>query len=82
MLPWRRDRRYRPVRATRRLRPHAEDRTRGAERCRRAAAAARAFRPDALTWVIVGDLSKIEAPIRKLGLGAVRVLDADGKILR
>jgi len=45
-------------------------------------AVARAFRPDALTWVIVGDLSRIEEPIRKLGLGEVRVLDADGKILR
>jgi predicted Zn-dependent peptidase len=45
-------------------------------------AAARAFRPDALTWVIVGDLGKIEQPIRGLGLGQVQVLDADGKVLR
>jgi predicted Zn-dependent peptidase len=45
-------------------------------------AAARAFRPDALTWVIVGDLSRIEQPIRGLGLGTVQVLDADGKVLR
>ncbi|HBK56170.1 MAG TPA: peptidase M16 [Xanthomonadales bacterium] len=33
----------------------------------------------ALTWVIVGDLSKIEAPIRELGLGEVILLGADGK---
>jgi predicted Zn-dependent peptidase len=46
------------------------------------AAAAQALRPDALTWVIVGDLSKIEAPIRELGLGTVQVLDADGDVLR
>jgi zinc protease len=46
------------------------------------AAAAQAFRPDVLTWVIVGDLSKIEAPIRQLGLGTVQVLDADGNVLR
>jgi hypothetical protein len=46
------------------------------------AAATRAFRPDALTWVIVGDLAKIEAPVRGLDLGAVQVLDADGKVLR
>ena len=46
------------------------------------AAAAQAFRPDALTWVIVGDLAKIEAPIRALGLGTVQVLDADGNVLR
>jgi predicted Zn-dependent peptidase len=46
------------------------------------ATAQRSFRPDALTWVIVGDLAKIEAPVRGLGLGAVQVLDADGKVLR
>jgi predicted Zn-dependent peptidase len=45
-------------------------------------AAAQAFQPDSLTWVIVGDLSKIEAPIRELGLGIVQVLDADGNVLR
>jgi zinc protease len=45
-------------------------------------AASRAFRPDALTWVIVGDLAKIEAPLRKLGLGELHVLDADGDVLR
>ncbi len=42
-------------------------------------AAARGLDPDALTWVIVGDLSKIEAPVRALELGEVRVVDADGK---
>ncbi|MGQ0585915.1 MAG: M16 family metallopeptidase [Gammaproteobacteria bacterium] len=36
------------------------------------------LKPDALTWVIVGDLAKIEAPIRKLNLGEVKVIDADG----
>ena len=45
-------------------------------------AAARAFRPDALTWVIVGDLGQLEEPIRRLGLGDVQVLDADGRVLR
>jgi len=35
-----------------------------------------------LTWVIAGDLAKIEAPIRALGFGTVKVIDADGKILR
>src|SRR5690242_19516406 len=37
------------------------------------------IRPDHLTWVIVGDLKKIEAPVRALNLGKVKVLDADGK---
>jgi predicted Zn-dependent peptidase len=45
-------------------------------------AAAQAFQPDSLTWVIVGDLAKIEAPVRMLGLGSVQVLDADGNVLR
>ena len=44
-----------------------------------AAAAAKALDPNALTWVVVGDLSQIEAPIRALNLGEVTVLDADGK---
>jgi predicted Zn-dependent peptidase len=46
-------------------------------------AAARAvIRPSAMTWVVVGDLSKIEQGIRELGIGEVRVLDADGRVLR
>jgi predicted Zn-dependent peptidase len=36
-------------------------------------------RPAAMTWVIVGDLRQIEAPVRALNLGEVQVLDADGK---
>ncbi|MGD9585020.1 MAG: insulinase family protein, partial [Lysobacterales bacterium] len=40
------------------------------------------IRPEAMTWVVVGDLSKIEAGIRALKLGEVKVLDADGKVLR
>ncbi|MDG6348780.1 pitrilysin family protein [Luteimonas sp. 8-5] len=43
------------------------------------AEAAKAIDPDALTWVVVGDLSKIEQPIRDLALGEVTVIDADGK---
>ena len=46
------------------------------------AAAKKFLKPDQLTWVIVGDLSKIEAPVRALKLGEVKVLDADGKVLR
>jgi hypothetical protein len=37
---------------------------------------------DALTWVVVGDLAVIEPGIRKLDWGEVRVLDADGTVLR
>ena len=45
-------------------------------------AAGRLIHPDSLTWFIVGDLAAIEVPIRKLGLGEVKVLDADGTVLR
>lgn len=37
------------------------------------------IKPEAMTWVIVGDLKKIEAPVRALKLGQVQVLDVDGK---
>ena len=45
-------------------------------------AAAAKLQPQALTWVVVGDLSSIEAPVRALELGEVAVLDADGKKIR
>jgi zinc protease len=45
-------------------------------------AAAQLIHPDALTWVVVGDLAAIETPIRKLSLGEVKILDADGKVVR
>ncbi|HET9484989.1 MAG TPA: pitrilysin family protein [Xanthomonadales bacterium] len=46
------------------------------------AAARELVRPQALTWVVVGDLKTIEAPVRALKLGEVKVVDADGKVLR
>jgi zinc protease len=45
-------------------------------------AAAGIIDPNAMTWVIVGDLSKIEEPVRALGLGEVVVLGTDGQALR
>jgi len=42
-------------------------------------AAKTAIQPDKLVWVIVGDRAKIEAGIRELGLGEIRIIDADGK---
>jgi predicted Zn-dependent peptidase len=46
------------------------------------AAANEIVKPDALTWVIVGDLKKIEKPVRDLELGDVKVLNAEGKVVR
>ena len=46
------------------------------------AAARETLQPSALTWVIVGDLGKIEQPIRDLKLGEVQVLDRDGRVVR
>ena len=42
-------------------------------------AAAKTLVPESLMYVVVGDLSKIEASVRALNLGQVTVLDADGK---
>ncbi|MDN5924220.1 MAG: insulinase family protein, partial [Xanthomonadales bacterium] len=46
------------------------------------AAAKQVIQPEHLTWVIVGDLKKIEKPVRALKLGTVKVLDDNGKIVR
>jgi predicted Zn-dependent peptidase len=46
------------------------------------AAARQVVRPDALTWVVVGDRQQIEKPVRALHVGALQVLDADGKVTK
>jgi zinc protease len=46
------------------------------------AAAKEVVRPEAMTWLVVGDLSKVEAGVRALNLGDVKVVDADGKVVR
>jgi zinc protease len=43
------------------------------------AAITQIVQPQAVTWVIVGDLKQIEAPVRALKLGEVQVIDANGK---
>ncbi len=40
------------------------------------------LRPEAMTWVIVGDLQKIEQNIRDLNIGVVEVWDANGKKIK
>ncbi len=44
--------------------------------------AAKTLQPASFTWVIVGDLAKIEAGIRALNIGDVQVIDADGKLVK
>ena len=46
-----------------------------------ATAAAKFVRPEQLTWLIIGDLRKIEAGVRSLGWGEVVVLDSEGKVV-
>ena len=46
------------------------------------ALAARSFTPERLVWVVVGDLSKIEAGIRSLNVGEVRKIDVDGNVIK
>ena len=45
------------------------------------AAARETIHPDRLVWVVVGDRAKIEQGVRGLGLGEIRLIDADGKPL-
>jgi len=45
-------------------------------------AAAATIDPNALTWVVVGDLKQIEKPVRALKVGEVFIVDADGKPVR
>ncbi len=45
-------------------------------------ALAQVLKSQPLTLIVVGDLSKVEAPVRALGLGDVEVMDADGRVLR
>lgn len=40
------------------------------------------FRPEALTWVLVGDLAVIEQPVRDLSIGEVEVWDTEGRRVR
>ncbi len=42
------------------------------------AAARKIVHPNERVWVVVGDRAKIEPEIRELGLGEVRLIDADG----
>ena len=46
------------------------------------ARARRLIDPDNLTWVVVGDLERIEAGVRALGYGEVEVWDAFGNDVR
>ena len=42
-------------------------------------AARKVLHPEAVTWIVVGDLGVVEAEIRELGFGEVRIIDADGR---
>jgi zinc protease len=44
-------------------------------------AAKEVIHPDKIVWVVVGDRSKIEAGVREVGLGEVRLLSPDGNPL-
>jgi zinc protease len=46
------------------------------------AAGAELVHPDQLTWIVVGDLAVIEANVRKLDFGDVKVLDVEGHVVR
>ncbi len=54
-------------------------RVRGVDARRVPVAAAEVIRPDRLVWVVVGDRARIEADLRALDLGEIRLIDPDGK---
>jgi zinc protease len=43
--------------------------------------AAQVIKPDRLAWVIAGDRKKIEPGLKELGLGEIRLINADGKVV-
>jgi zinc protease len=45
-------------------------------------AAGKFVQPENVTWLVIGDLRKVEAGIRALGWGEVVVLDQDGMPVR
>ncbi len=45
------------------------------------ASAGKLIHPESLTWMVVGDLSKIEKKVRALNFGEVTVLDVDGNVV-
>ncbi len=44
-------------------------------------AARKALHPDHLIWVVVGDRSKIEEPLKQLGVAQVKVIDVEGNVI-
>ncbi|MDZ7342409.1 MAG: insulinase family protein [candidate division KSB1 bacterium] len=44
-------------------------------------AAKKLLRPDQVVWIVVGDRAKVEPKLLELGLGEVKLIDADGKPL-
>jgi zinc protease len=44
--------------------------------------AATTFKPESLTWVVVGDLNKIKDKVEALNIGPITLLDSDGKVIK
>ena len=45
-------------------------------------AARSVLHPDNLIWIVVGDRAKVESGIRSLNIGEVRLVDADGNVVK
>jgi len=54
------------------------DKIRGLKQAEVAAVAKKVVHPDNLVWVVVGDRSKIEAGVRELNYGEIRLIDTEG----
>ncbi len=58
------------------------DQVRGLSVDKISSAAEDVIRPNNLVWVVVGDLTKIEAGIKDLNLGEIFFLDGEGKVIK
>jgi len=58
------------------------EKLRGLQAAQLSAAARKVIQPDKLVWLVVGDRSKIEAGLRELGLGEIRLIDTDGNTVQ
>ena len=45
------------------------------------AAAERVIKPNSMTWIVIGDLAKVEAGLRQLQFDQVQRMDTDGNVL-
>jgi zinc protease len=46
------------------------------------AAARKTLKPQSLIWVVVGDRAKVEGGVKSLNLGELKIIDANGTVVK